>query len=60
MAKKYFEQLTSLVSELNINNEVSSKIEIKHFFSGAALYANESICASWSPSGLKGVEKNRQ
>ena len=52
MAKKYFEKLTSLVSELNINNEVSSKIEIKHFFSGAALYANESICASWSPSGL--------
>ena len=52
MAKEYFEKLTNLVSELNINNEVSSKIEIKHFFSGAALYANETICASWSPSGL--------
>ena len=52
MAKEYFEKLTSLVSELNINNEVSSKLEIKHFFSGAALYANETICASWSPSGL--------
>ena len=52
MAKEYFEKLTSLVSELDIINEVSSKIEIKHFFSGAALYVNDTICASWSPSGL--------
>ncbi len=52
MAKEYFEKLTNIVNELNINTEVSSKIEIKHFFSGAALYANERICASWSPSGL--------
>ena len=28
------------------------KLEIKHFFSGAALYANDKICASWSPGGL--------
>ena len=52
MAKEYFEKLSSLISELNLNNEVSLQIEIKHFFSGAALYANETICASWSPAGL--------
>lgn len=25
---------------------------VEHFFSGAALYANQEICASWSPGGL--------
>ena len=52
MAKEYFDKLTSIISELNINNEVSLHLDIKHFFSGAALYANESICASLSPVGL--------
>ena len=52
MAKEYFDKLTSLISELDINNEVSKQIEVKHFFNGAALYANETICASWSPAGL--------
>jgi len=52
MAKEYFDKLTNLVSELNIDNEVSLQIEIKHFFSGAALYANKTICSSWSPAGL--------
>lgn len=27
-------------------------IEVKHFFSGAALYVDGTICASWSPQGL--------
>lgn len=52
MAKQYFEKLSKLINELNISKEVSLKLEIKHFFSGAALYANETICASWSPAGL--------
>lgn len=52
MAKVYFDKLSILVSELNITNEVSSTLKIKHFFSGAALYANQTICASWSPAGL--------
>jgi len=52
MAKEYFEKLSKLLDELNVRNEVSLKLEIKHFFSGAALYANETICASWSPAGL--------
>ena len=27
-------------------------MEVKHFFSGAALYIDETICVSWSPAGL--------
>lgn len=52
MAKEYFEKLSSIIDELNIEGEVSLPIEIKHFFGGAALYVNEKICASWSPAGL--------
>ena len=52
MAKIYFEKLSRLIEELNIEKETSAEIEIKHFFSGAAIYANSNICASWSPSGL--------
>lgn len=52
MAKEYFEKLSSLVEKLNLTKEISSEIEIKHFFSGAALYINKSICVSWSPVGL--------
>lgn len=52
MAKIYFEKLSGLISQLEIGCEVSLELEIKHFVSGAALYANKSICASWSPGGL--------
>lgn len=52
MAKVYFEKLSALLEELNIKNEISRPMEIKHFFSGAALYVDKTICASWSPAGL--------
>jgi len=52
MAKIYFEKLSELVDGLGIQDQVSLDIEIKHFFSGAALYANEVLCVSWSPGGL--------
>lgn len=52
MAKEYFEKLTSLVTQLNLNNSISANIEIKHFFSGAAFYIDNTTCASWSPAGL--------
>ena len=52
MAKVYLEKLSQLVSELDIESEVPAQLEVKHFFSGAALYANDMICASWSPAGL--------
>jgi TfoX/Sxy family transcriptional regulator of competence genes len=28
------------------------ELTVKHYFNGAAVYANGSICASWSPVGL--------
>lgn len=52
MAKIYFEKLSDLISHLDIDDEVSANLETKHFFSGAALYANKAICVSWSPGGL--------
>ncbi len=52
MAKVYFEKLKQLVEDLDIAAEMSRQLQVKHFFSGAALYADRTICASWSPGGL--------
>lgn len=52
MAKKYFDQLNSLLDELNLKQTISDQLEVKHFFSGAALYINQKICVSLSPAGL--------
>jgi hypothetical protein len=52
MAKVYYEKLSSLLTELKIEEEVTKTMEVKHYFSGAALYVNQAICASWSPVGL--------
>ena len=40
------------MTDLEIEKQVDVQLEVKHFFSGAALYANEVICISWSPAGL--------
>jgi TfoX/Sxy family transcriptional regulator of competence genes len=40
------------VSELDLAKVTSATLEVKHFFSGAALYANGTLCVSWSPAGL--------
>ena len=52
MAKKYFEKLTALIGELNLASAETGHLEVRHFFSGAAVYADGHICASWSPAGL--------
>ncbi len=52
MAKEYLEKLSGLISTLNIEKQVSARIEVRHLFTGAALYVNNAICASWSPVGL--------
>mgnify|MGYP000011000412 CR=1 FL=1 len=52
MAKVYLEKLSQLMSDLQIDQEVGVQLEAKHFFTGAALFADEEICASWSPGGL--------
>jgi hypothetical protein len=52
MAKEYFEKLSKLINDLRIDADIGSSLEIKHFFSGAALYINGRICVTWSPVGL--------
>src|SRR5207245_11181907 len=52
MAKEYLQQLSALILRLDIEKEVDCRIEVKHLFTGAALYVNKAICASWSPVGL--------
>jgi len=52
MAKEYFQKLENLVKKLDLVADIGPQIEVKHFFSGAALYLHGNICASWSPSGL--------
>ncbi len=52
MAKIYYEKLSSLIIKLDVKTEIAKPMEVKHFFSGAALYVNQTICASWSPAGL--------
>jgi len=53
MAKEYLEKLSVLVERLRIRESFGNgSIEVKHFFSGAALYANGNICVSWSPVGI--------
>lgn len=52
MAIEYLEKLSTLIEELNLGPELALRLEVKQFFSGAALYVNGTICASWSPVGL--------
>ncbi len=49
MAEPYFSQLKQILEALNIPEAI---LECKHFFSGAALYANGKICASLTPAGF--------
>jgi hypothetical protein len=52
MAKEYLEKLSKIIEDLNIDDLIEQPLEVKHFFSGAALYIGGTICASWSPVGL--------
>ena len=52
MAKVYLAKLTELLEVLKIKGDPNMVLEIRHLFSGAALYVNGVVCASWSPVGL--------
>ncbi len=52
MTKEYVDKLSDLVNVLGLESDAESQLEVKHFFSGAALYSNGQICASWTPVGL--------
>jgi hypothetical protein len=49
MAQPYLEKLQQLLSDVDIE---SADVASKHFFSGAAAYANGHIFASLTPKGL--------
>ena len=52
MAQPYFEGLSQIIDELGPLPTKRVTLEIKHFFSGAAVYADGKICATLSPAGF--------
>ena len=52
MTEPYLERLRKVIENLNISSGDELVLEYKHFFSGAALYANGKICATLTPAGF--------
>ena len=52
MAREYLERLEAMLEPSVRKLGPGSKVEIKHFFSGAAAYADGRICISLTPAGL--------
>ena len=52
MAEPYLNDLSRIVERLEPIPLENVTLETKHFFSGAALYANGNICASLGPAGF--------
>ena len=52
MAKLYLETLSTFINQLAFKPPATANLECKHFFSGAALYINNSICLTLTPAGL--------
>jgi len=52
MAKEYFEKLSTIIAEISFNKTEKPNLTIKHFFSGAAVYANGQICITLTPAGF--------
>jgi hypothetical protein len=52
MAKEYLDILSDFIEKEKSDLSKNIKLECKHFFSGAALYADERICISLTPVGL--------
>ena len=61
MTKEYLEKLSAFIDSAASDCFEDQSLECKHFFSGAALYADERICISLTPVGLalKLPEKTR-
>ena len=52
MAKEYLEKLTEILKRATSRRFSNVKFECKHFFSGAAVYADGRICMSFTPAGF--------
>ena len=52
MAKIFLEQLTRMIDQATSGQIGDVTLSCKHFFSGAAVYADGRICASLTPAGF--------
>ena len=52
MAKIYRQKLLALMGDSHSIKSAELYPEVRHFFSGAAVYVNGVLCISWSPRGL--------
>ncbi len=52
MAKEYLEKLKAITNRATARRFINVKIECKHFFSGAAVFADGRICISLTPAGF--------
>ena len=52
MAEPYLDRLSQIIDRLGPVSAKNVNLKTKHFFSGAALYANGRICATLSPAGF--------
>lgn len=61
MVKKYLDPLSELMKKIDSTKFKNIDLKCKHFFSGAAVFANGKICITLTPSGLamKLPEKHR-
>lgn len=52
MAKEYLDKLSAFIEKATADSFEDVDLECRHFFSGAALYADGKICISLTPVGL--------
>jgi len=52
MAKEYVDKLSAFIEKTTSDYSENINLECKHFFGGAALYADERICITLTPVGL--------
>jgi TfoX/Sxy family transcriptional regulator of competence genes len=52
MAKEYLDRLNNFMAEISPGIPIQASLEIRHFFSGAAVYADGRICVSLTPAGF--------
>ena len=52
MAREYLEQLSEIIQRTTAHGFKHVDLECRHFFSGAAVYADGRICISLTPVGL--------
>ena len=52
MAKEYLEKLSELMNRATAGKFKHVDLDCKHFFSGAAVYANGRICITLTPAGF--------